>query len=121
MSFDVYYHDSATDWTAPTVGSMSSTFQAGQASISVHAADETGIQTVVVAYTNGTGIWESIELSASGSAWTGNFPANADSRFFIQVVDKAGNVAMGDNDGRYFTPGQGWHSVYMPLVIKHSR
>jgi hypothetical protein len=117
-SFDIYYHDSATDWKAPALTSLSSALQSGEATIVVEAADSSGIETVVVAYTSGTGTWESVELEASGIAWTGSFPASFETRFFVQIVDGAGNVTVGDHGGRYFTPGQGSYHVYLPFAVR---
>jgi hypothetical protein len=38
--------------------------------------------------------------------------------FFVQVVDKAGNVTVDDNGGSYFEPGDNLFTVYLPLVVR---
>jgi hypothetical protein len=118
LDYDIYYHPYAEDWTPPAVKRMGSVLIGGQAQITVGAEDTSGIAAVVVAYTDGTGSWHSVSLEASGEAWTGSFPATAATAFFIQVVDGAGNVAMLEHDGRYFTPGESLSELYLPVVLK---
>ena len=36
--------------------------------------------------------------------------------YFVQVVDKAGNVSVADNKGRYY--GLSGHETYLPVIIK---
>lgn len=117
MTFDVYYHDSSSDWTPPTVGNVSSMLEEGQLSVTVYAADASGLQAVIATYTNRTGTWESVELEATDSGWTGSFSVGANTRYFVQVVDGAGNVAVADNNGRYFAPQQGLYIMHLPLMI----
>jgi len=119
LSFDIYYHTSSDDWTPPSITSMSSGLGAGTAIITVGADDASGIEAVIVAYTDGNGTWASTSLTESGEKWSGSFPASADTEFFVQVVDKAGNVAVSDNNGRYFKPGDSLFAVYLPLVLKN--
>ena len=121
VSFDIYYHDSSTDWTAPAVVRVWSVLQNEEASVSVEATDEAGIHTVVVAHTDGTGNWKSVELGYDGTLWTESFPATASPEFFVQVVDGAGNVAVDDNGGRCFRPGEGGHAVYLPLAVRNQK
>ena len=118
LSFDVYYHTTSSDWTPPSITSMSSGLEMGSVLITVGAEDDSGIETVVIAYTDGDGTWVSSDLTKSGNSWTGSFPASADTEFFVQVVDKAGNVAASDNNGLYFQPGDSLFAVYLPLVLR---
>jgi hypothetical protein len=46
----------------------------------------------------------------------GFIPAGA--TWFVQAVDGAGNVAVADNKGRYFTTRWGGARVYLPTVLK---
>jgi PKD repeat protein len=119
LSFDVYYHTSSDDWTPPSITSMSSGLGVGNALITVGAEDSSGIEAVVIAYTDGDGTWYSVSLTESGGRWSGSFPASASTEFFIQVVDRAGNVAVSDNDGRYFEPGDSLFAVYLPFVVRN--
>ena len=119
LSFDVYYHTSANDWTAPSITGMSSSLGAGAATITVQASDASGIHAVVIAYTDGTGEWSSVSLAQSGGAWTGSFPANANTGFFVQAVDGAGNVAVDDHQGSYYQPGDHLeYRLFLPLILR---
>jgi hypothetical protein len=118
LSFDVYYHTTSDDWTVPTIMSISSGLGVSTAVINVGASDASGIETVIVAYIDGDGTWASTSLTESGNSWTGSFSASADTEFFVQVVDEAGNVAVSDNNGRYFKPGEGLFGTYLPLVLR---
>ncbi|EDN70782.1 leucine rich repeat domain protein [Beggiatoa sp. PS] len=102
MDFDVYYHDRVDDLTIPTVYLTNSTLNANSATVTITTSDASGIKEVVMAYTDGKGIWNSANLTNTGETWNGSFAANTDTEFFIQSVDNAGNVAINNNDGRYF-------------------
>ncbi|RKZ82536.1 MAG: hypothetical protein DRR19_20505 [Candidatus Parabeggiatoa sp. nov. 1] len=105
MVFYVYYSASASsDWTVPTVSLTDSRLSGDTATVTVTTSDASGIKEVVVAYTDGKGTWKSVNLTGSDETWTGEFAATADTEFFIQSVDKIGNVAVNDNDGQYFKP-----------------
>ena len=78
--------------------------------------DDSGIHTVVIAYTSGDGVWASTSLIGSGSGWSGSFPASAETEFFVQVIDGSGNVAVDDNHGSYFGPGDGASVLYLPIL-----
>jgi hypothetical protein len=120
LSFDVYYHASSDDWMSPSITSISSELQVGSASIVVESEDESGIEAVVVTYTEGKGVWESIDLTESAGTWSGSFPADENVQFFVQVVDKVGNVTLSDHAGRYFKPGESVSNViYLPLILSH--
>ena len=103
VSFDIYYHTDSDDWTQPTISHITSELNGSTATVTVATSDTSGIETVVVAYTDGTGSWQSNDLTDGGEAWSGTFTANENTQFFVQAVDKAGNVAVDDNDGQYYT------------------
>lgn len=122
LSYDVYYHTTADDWDAPWITYLESALNAGTATISVEASDSSGIHAVVIAYSNvapGTGTtWSSVELGAGGGTWQGTFPASSATRFYVQAVDGAGNVAVDDNQGRYYQLGEGKElEIYLPLIL----
>jgi hypothetical protein len=120
LSFDVYYHTGSGDWTPPSVTWMDSELGAGSVSVSLASQDDSGIHVVVIAYTDGDGIWDSVSLTRSEGAWSGSFPAGENTQFVVQVVDRAGNVAVDDNDGLYFRPGEGMLcTIYLPLVLSN--
>jgi len=101
MDFDAYYH-TANDWTPPAVYITDSKLQSNLATVSVTASDAAGIAEIVIAYTDGQALWNSANLTSSGTSWSGSFAANSDTEFFVQAVDSNGNVAVNDNDGKYF-------------------
>lgn len=128
MTVDVYYSNS-NDETAPTISTLSQAEQGNQVRVSVPVTDNIGVQRVVVTYTTGprddglgnfSGEWLSVELTLNGNnTWSGTIPAGNNTSFFIQAVDTAGNVAVDDNNGRYFTAGTSpTESIYLPLVIR---
>jgi len=105
LSFDIYYHIDSNDWTAPTISGMGSALGAGSVTVLVSGSDASGIHGVVIAHTDGAGVWSASDLVHSGGSWTGSFVGDSDTRFFVQTVDGAGNVALADNEGLYFRPG----------------
>ncbi|MBN1661043.1 MAG: VCBS repeat-containing protein [Anaerolineae bacterium] len=122
LQFDVYYHTGSDDAEAPKIARMSSSLAGSGCDIAVRASDASGVARVVIAYTNGEGIWASVELSLNEGVWDGAFPANAGTEFFVEVVDGQGNVTIADNAGYYFNPGDGLSEsafVYLPMVIKN--
>ena len=102
MDFDVFYHERVDDSTKPTVYLTNGTLTDNTATITVTTSDASGVKEVVMAYTDGKGTWNSINLTNGGETWNGNFAANTETEFFIQSVDNAGNVAINDNEGKYF-------------------
>jgi secreted trypsin-like serine protease len=104
MDFEVY-HSSSEDKIGPLMCITKNDFNGTTATIEVDANDASDVKTVVVAYTDGNSRWSSVELTASGEKWVGSFAANATTEFFVQIVDNTGNVAVNDEDGKYFKVG----------------
>jgi len=106
MSFGTYYSKSP-DRNAANIlfvdGILDPVTNTGQ--IKVEAQDTSGVHRVVIAYNQGQGQWESVSLGydAATQKWTGIISGTVNTQFFVQVVDKAGNVAINDNKGRYYT------------------
>jgi len=123
MQFDLYYSLS-TDQTPPTVTVVSGLYNhaSGLVNVKVGAIDVAGIRRVVATYTQGDGNWNSVELNFNPALykWTGSFPGGDGVRYFVQVVDGAGNVAHVTNKGLYLTPAKipAPGAVYLPLVLK---
>ena len=105
QSFDIYYHSDSDDWTEPAITRVESTLSADTAAVTAWADDPSGILAVVVAYTDGDGTWSSAELAQHEDTWTGDFPADAETQFYVQAVDGSGNVAAIEGNGLYFRPG----------------
>ena len=89
---------------------------AGTGLIKVETYDDSGIGRVVVAYTQGQGQWLTRDLAfdAAASKWTGTITSTNQTKFFVQVVDGAGNVAVSDNKGQYYP-------VVPPLPLAEGR
>jgi hypothetical protein len=128
MSFDTYYSGSA-DTLAPTIAHvddvLATTLTRG--SIKVEAADDSGIARVIAAYTDGQGTWRSQDLTydAAASKWVGAISGTLQTRYFVQVVDGAGNVTVDDNKGLnrslasplQLVPSRA-RALYLPLIMK---
>jgi hypothetical protein len=130
LSFGTYYSQSP-DRNAAHIEFVDGVLNpaTGTATIKVETFDDSGIQRVVVAYTAGDGVWASKDLSLDETTlkWSGVISATVNTRYFVQVVDKAGNVAVNSNKGRYYpllpplelAPGRGLvngRRVFLPVI-----
>lgn len=88
----------------------------GKGRFKVEATDAGGVARVVIAYTDGTGVWSSQDLlfDAATAKWTGAITATGSTRYFVQVVDSAGSIAIDDDKGRY-------HPLLPPLPLIQGR
>jgi len=133
MEMDLYYSLSA-DQTPPTITVVGGLYNhvTERVNVKVGATDPAGVQRAVATYTsergfldsNGYSGWDSVDLSfdADSHKWTGSFPGDNGSRYFVQVVDGAGNVAQATNKGMYFAPvvdPSAAYLVYLPLVVRN--
>ena len=100
---------------------------AATGAIKTAASDPSGIVRVVLAHTDGQGTWQSQDLTYQESMgkWTGTISATTETRYFVQVVDGAGNVALDDAKGRYHSLApplplaqSSLEAIYLPLVLK---
>lgn len=94
ISFDLYYA-SPDNETPPTIENVSLTNINDNVSITVNASDKSGIQRVLVTYTDGKGEWKSEDLNKIGVLWSCEIPIDEVSEFFVQAVDNNGNAAVG--------------------------
>jgi hypothetical protein len=129
LSFATYFSTSP-DAQPPAVIHVAGVLgsSAGRGQVKVEAGDPSGVLRVVVAFTDGTGTWHSQDLgfSAAAQKWTGAITATIQTRYFVQVVDGAGNVAVEDNKGNYFgfppavplAVGRNPNMLYLPLLLK---
>jgi len=123
---DVYFSTSP-DTTKPTATIIDGLFNPALnvVTMKVGATDESGIERVVATYTTGgaNGTWKSVDLQFNQSTlkWVGNFVGGQGVRYFVQVVDKAGNIQTETNKGLYFVPPIGssnQNSIYLPRIVK---
>jgi hypothetical protein len=121
VSYEVYY-SAACDITPPTIESVSAIWpsrpaarrtgeaagpqQNRSARFIVKVNDLSGVDRVVIVYTDGTGTWQPLGLTYDPEAdeWTGELTElTGDVLFLAQAVDGAGNVAANQAKGFYFT------------------
>jgi hypothetical protein len=127
LSFDTYY-SADPDMQPPSITYLDGVLNtvAGRGMIKLEANDTSGIERVVVAFTEGagTGVWASQDLvyDAATFKWKGDITATLNTRYFVQVVDQAGNIQTLHNKGRYYAllppAGGQLRQVFLPLVLK---
>lgn len=84
----------------------------GKVEVKVGAVDASGIERVVLSYiediSQNIRQLKSMDLSYDSATlkWIGTFKGDTDSRFLVQIVDKAGNITTATNKGRYYQPGE---------------
>jgi len=128
MSFATYY-SSSPDTEPPIISRVDGVLDENgvTAAIKTAASDPSGIVRVVLAHTDGQGTWQSQDLTYQDGMgkWTGTISATTETRFFVQVVDGAGNVALDDAKGRYHSLApplplaqSSLEAIYLPLVLK---
>jgi hypothetical protein len=113
----VFYSDQDSDYLPPTIWEVHS-LAANGLQITVTAADESGIQTVIVNYVSGTGQLANVVLTLNSEGnWVGTIPGGtAQTNFYVQAVDNAGNVQMSGNKGLFFTVDE--PDLFLPLIRK---
>jgi hypothetical protein len=129
MTLLVYHSDLDHDYLPPTIWDSWALPVGKGIQVVVQTEDASGIEAVFATYqllheigaqATSSGEWNSVPLSRvkSSSIWTGPIPGgDMGTIFFVQVVDKAGNVQMGGNKGIFFqaqAPG-----VYLPILLKN--
>ena len=128
MSFGTFYSDSP-DRSMADIQHVDATLDEtrGKGNFKVEATDASGVARVVVAFTDGARFWLRQDLAYDGptAKWTGTITATANTRYFVQVVDGAGNIAINDDKGRYrpllpplpLVQGRTLeHRIYLPQV-----
>jgi len=116
MTLGVYYSYSS-DFTPPAIVRVEARQFQDQASFAVFPRDDSGIHRVLVTWSDGSG-WQSFDLSPSPlGGWRGSLSGlRGEVTFFIQVVDRAGNVTVSSNKGAFFEPEVS--RIFLPLVMK---
>jgi hypothetical protein len=118
MQFVVYYTNSA-DTAAPSITDPGAgghhALNAMTATFTATVADPSGVYRVLITYHDKrTRRWGSVELTnTSGTTWTGTLTLKGSIEYYLQAVDKAGNIGMrsvtgGDLDGLNQPYGSTW-------------
>jgi hypothetical protein len=119
MTYTLYYSDT-TDTIAPAIWQVDAVSAEAGVSTTVEVTDFSDVVRVVVAYTDGNGVWETVDLvrnPTNSSYWNSVLPSHPELEYFVQAVDGGGNVATDDNKGRYFAVRR----IYLPLLLKASQ
>jgi len=129
MNFATYF-SASQDAVPPAITHVDGVLypSSNQGALKIEAADPSGIIRVVVAYTDGQQAWHSQDLLFDSATykWTGVVTATIATRYFVQAVDGAGNVAVDDNKGQYYgflpplplATGHNPTRIYLPQVQK---
>jgi hypothetical protein len=118
LTLTVVYSDSI-DFVPPIIWEVEGTLVAGTATVSVSAADASGIERVLVTYSADGQHWHSADLSYSAytDLWKTSLPGLTETAsYFVQAMDAAGNVTVSDNKGKQFIPEK---HIYLPLVMRN--
>jgi hypothetical protein len=120
MDLVIYYADAGqTDYVAPSIWEVDGlTFQ-GVTTFKVLAQDDSGVERVVVTYSEDGLHWQSVDLTYNDltDRWEGVLGSvSSTASYFIQAVDKTGNVSMSANKGFFFEPTR--HDIYLPIVMR---
>jgi hypothetical protein len=119
LEFQVVYTDAtSTDFAPPVVWTVEGAAFKNAADFWVSAQDTSGIQRVVMVYTQDGSHWQSHDLNGvAPDRWETHLTGLVDRLiYFVQVVDGAGNVTVTSNKGLFFEPTR--NEIYLPLVMK---
>ena len=121
MSLDLLYSDSE-DWTPPAITLVSESVDLHRrvAKVKVEASDPSGIMAVVVLYTHGDGVWsdQDLDFDIAADKWLGEIPATERTSYWVQVIDKAGNVASDTNKGYYYALAESFRQLFLPTLLR---
>jgi hypothetical protein len=122
LAFEVYYApESEEDFLAPSIWEVAGTAAEGGATFQVMAQDGSGVERVVVGYSEDGEQWHTIDLSPNSQSgyWEGDLAGlSGEISYSIQVVDGAGNVSLSANKGLFFALEK--HDIYLPVVLRNS-
>ncbi|MDQ4078655.1 MAG: hypothetical protein M3220_20745 [Chloroflexota bacterium] len=103
-------HSDTEDREWPTIWWTSSVSDSSGIDFTVDAEDPSGINRVVISYTDGAGRWDSLQLShdPDDNLFKGrlNITNGTGIQYFVQAVDNAGNVAQYTDKQGYFPAGE---------------
>jgi hypothetical protein len=133
LQAEVYYSTDAADKLSPEATVIDGITRLGtnRVEVKVGAVDSSGVERVVLSYIQDVNQsvrqLRSLDLryDAPTQKWVGAFEGNINSRFLVQIVDKAGNITTAANKGQYYTPGEvrpggvcSGSCAYLPLVMR---
>ena len=108
VNVKLYYSDSSDDVIPVIHNQIAEQLTDTIISIKVGVTDQSAVERVVVAYTDGNNNWKSADLTfdATRQKWVGQFQvaSNFIPSYIVQAVDSSGNVAYATNKGSYYKP-----------------
>ena len=116
MTYTVYYSDTI-DLVPPSIWRIEAYRQSPDDLVEVNVTDLSDVVRVGIAYTLGDGIWATIDLARSVSnpnIWSGIKPHGETMEWFVQALDRAGNVAINENKGSYCRPAN--YRIWLPIL-----
>jgi hypothetical protein len=118
MVFEVYYaEEGQDDFATPAIWGVEAEASEGALVFRVLVQDDSGVERVVVSYSKNGKQWQSFDLSYQTSGyWEGTLSGWGSALYyFVQAVDKVGNVGMSVNKGLFFKTEE---LVYLPLLLR---
>ena len=114
------YSSNSSDYGTPAIRSVVTTPGESSVLIESEVSDaETSVVQVWLTYETFPGEWETfaMEYKEETGLWTYAVPDPLDPfEFFVQAVDEAGNVAVSNDKGSFFTAGGG--EIFLPVVLR---
>ena len=121
LTLDLIYSDSQ-DQQKPLISSLSGYLNGkGGTAFTAQVSDDGGVSEARIVFDDGVGGWRSLALTPGvGQVWSGEIPAPA-ARFYLQALDKGGNLSASDWQPVQATPPAVQAHVYMPTVQRSGR
>jgi hypothetical protein len=121
LTFQVTYAAAEIDdFTDPAIWEVKDQLSDTTAAFQVLAQDASGVARVLVTYTVDGTTWQSRALTYNSATgyWQGTVAGLISGKisYFVQAVDRAGNVNMSTNKGSLFEIER--HDLYLPLVMR---
>jgi hypothetical protein len=115
LTYSIYYSNSE-DGLPPFIWKVEIERRINDVNIIVTVFDRSDIVRVGVTHTSHDGTWTTVNLSKiDTSHWGRTIPITDDLHFFVQALDGAGNVAVADNKGSYYSPPS---KLFLPLISR---
>jgi hypothetical protein len=124
------YYSTSPDQTPPRILVVDGLYDPALRRVNIKAevVDESGVKEVFASYIEDNRVAaaaiRSVKLTFDPTAqkWRGSFPGDANTVYFIQAVDNAGNVASATRKGNYYRPARARAAqggqVYLPFVSR---
>lgn len=120
LTFELSF-SSVEDYRSPAASYVAAQPRSDRGSrlVKVAASDPSGIESVLLVYTDGGGQWQSqfLVYDPEMDKWIGQLSGIQRISWFIQLRDGAGNVTTVMNKGQFFELA-GMYGTYLPMILK---